>query len=245
MKKSLEEGQIVLCTVDRIIGTIVFVKIDDYNLEGAITFSEISPGRIRNIRDYVFSGKKIVCKILRIKPQGIDLSLRRVKLKEKNELNEINKKEKGLGALLKTIVGEKSEWIVKRIKEEEESFTEFLDNIKNDYKVLAKYISEDSAKRISKSLQDKKAKEEVLRKRFLLSNKGANGMLVVKEIIKQAREENACENCEVVYTAAGDYTIKIRTKNLKEGNSHLNRIMGLIENLAKKKSCSFTIISEK
>ena len=37
----LEVGDIVMCTVDRIVGTIVFVKIDE-NGEGSIILSEIA-----------------------------------------------------------------------------------------------------------------------------------------------------------------------------------------------------------
>ena len=44
----LEEGDVVLCTVDRIVGTTVFVSIEG-NGEGSIVVSEISPGRIRNL----------------------------------------------------------------------------------------------------------------------------------------------------------------------------------------------------
>jgi len=72
----LEVGDVVLCTVDKIAGTVVFVKIDR-NGEGNIITSEIAPGRIRNLREYVVPKKKIVCKILRISPNGnINLSLR-------------------------------------------------------------------------------------------------------------------------------------------------------------------------
>ena len=48
---ALEEGDLTLCTVDRIVGTNVFVKFFDEGKEkeGTITFSEIAPGRIRNI----------------------------------------------------------------------------------------------------------------------------------------------------------------------------------------------------
>ena len=76
-----QESEIVLCTVSNISYNSVFVKLDEYiNLQGMIHISEISPGRIRNIRDYVKPGKVIVCKILRIHQQKghIDLSLRRV-----------------------------------------------------------------------------------------------------------------------------------------------------------------------
>src|SRR3989339_462538 len=72
----LEVGDIIMCTVDRIVGTIVFVKIDGTNKEGSITFSEVSPGRIRNIRDFVIPKKKIICKVLRLSGDHIGLSLR-------------------------------------------------------------------------------------------------------------------------------------------------------------------------
>ena len=87
--ENFEEGDLVLCTVDRIVGTVVFVKIKskDKEIEGSIVLSEIAPGRIRNLRDYVVPKKKIVCKILRIKGENIELSLRRVSQKERKEVN--------------------------------------------------------------------------------------------------------------------------------------------------------------
>ena len=88
-----EEGDSVLCTVERIAGTTVFVKIEN-NGEGSIILSEIAPGRIRNIRDYVVPKKQIVCKVLRISGDRIDLSFRRVTQKEQKEIKEKTKQEK-------------------------------------------------------------------------------------------------------------------------------------------------------
>ena len=42
----LEVGDIILCTVERIAGTIVFVEIDGTNQQGSIILSEIAPGRM-------------------------------------------------------------------------------------------------------------------------------------------------------------------------------------------------------
>ena len=75
MIENLDEGEIVLCTVDKIVGTTVFVKIYD-EVDGTIVTSEIAPGRIRNLRNYVVPGKRIVCKILRISGNRVNLSLR-------------------------------------------------------------------------------------------------------------------------------------------------------------------------
>ena len=55
----MEEGDVVLCTVTKIEGTSVFVNIEGDG-EGSIIVSEIAPGRIRNLRDYVLPNKKIV-----------------------------------------------------------------------------------------------------------------------------------------------------------------------------------------
>lgn len=75
------EGECVFCTVTKVHYNSVFANLDEYeHKHGMIHISEVSPGRIRNINDYVKEGKVVICKVLRInKERGhIDLSLRRV-----------------------------------------------------------------------------------------------------------------------------------------------------------------------
>ena len=88
-----DENDIVLVTVTKVNPNSVFTTLDHFGGKtGLIHISEISPGRIRNIRDYVVEGKKIVCKILKIdKAKGhIDLSLRRVtEIQRRNKNSEI------------------------------------------------------------------------------------------------------------------------------------------------------------
>src|SRR3990172_8630025 len=75
-----QEDELVLCTVTSVQHHSVFANLDEYGKTGMIHISEVSPGRIRNIRDYVKEGKVVVCKVLRVylERQQIDLSLRRV-----------------------------------------------------------------------------------------------------------------------------------------------------------------------
>lgn len=80
-KKGLpEEDEIVLCKVTKLFPNSVFVDLLEYDNSGMIHISEISPGRIRNLRDFVSLDRQIICKVLRIdREKGhIDLSLRRV-----------------------------------------------------------------------------------------------------------------------------------------------------------------------
>ena len=76
-----EESDLVLTTITKIQFHSVFASLDEYEGKtGMIHISEISPGRIRNIFDFVREGKVVVCKVLKINPKlgHIDLSLRRV-----------------------------------------------------------------------------------------------------------------------------------------------------------------------
>jgi len=236
--QKLDEGKIVLCTVDRIVGTIVFVRIDDYGLEGTITFSEISPGRIRNIRDFVFPGRKIVCKILRIKDTGIDLSLRRVKLKEKNELNEQYKREKSYTEMFKSILGKNAESALKKINEKEESIVLFLEKIKKDKTLINEYLSKEDAEKIVRILEEKKVKEVSLLRKFSVTNKGQSGIIAVKSLIAEASRGT---NADVSYIAAGKYLIKIKSTDAKKADNLLSNVLNNIELASKKKGCIFSV----
>ncbi len=236
--KKLEEGQLVLCTVTKIIGTIVFVHIEEYNMEGTITFAEIFPGKIRNIRDFVFPGKKVVCKILNIKPEVTELSFRRVKTNERNDFNEMYKREKNYSAMIKTVLGaEEAEKTVKTIKEKESSLFDFIEEAKEKPELLEKYMKKDAAQKIAAILKEKKAKEKIVSKKFSLSSKLPDGMSRIKELVKKSTEN--CKECEVSYIAAGKYLIKIKTKDPKQADQQLRAIMESLESLAKKNSCNF------
>jgi len=238
-----EVGDIVLCTVDRIAGTTVFVNIEGSPEQGYISLSEIAPGRIRNIRDYVVPGKRIVCKILKITNQGIYLSLRRVKLKEKNEFNEELRKEKSSKALIKTIVGENAENVINSIKQDHESLVDLLEDSKEDPKLLEKYTSKEEAAKIIKILLEKKQKDTIITRTIKLSSKADNGILLIKEILTAAAKE--CADCKTSYLAAGKYLLKAKTQNPKKTDQELDKVMENLEKLSKEKDCEFKELEKK
>lgn len=229
MNKQLEEGQIVLCTVKNIVGTTVFVKIEDYNKEGTIVTSEIAPGRIRNLRDYVVPNKKIVCKILRIDKEHLDLSLRRVTAKEKKELLEFYEREKNLIATLKTISKE-PEKIIEKIKQNS-SLVDFFEHAKENPSLLDTIISKDEATKLLKILKEKKEKEVIVKKKFSLTSQAEDGIIKIKKIVPQ----------DATYIAAGKFLIAIKNKNYKDANSKINEILQNIEKKAKQENCVFSV----
>ena len=236
-KYQLEEGQIVLCTVDKILGTTIFVKIDN-NGEGTITTSEISPGRIRNLRDYVFPGKEIVCKVLRIQGDKIHLSFRRVKQHEKKELLDKIKKEKSYKALLKTVLGkEQSEETIKEITQMY-SIVNFFEELKDNPKLLSKYTNKEQTEKILKILETKKDKPKEIKQNFKLSNLSSDGINTIKDILKTSCKDS---QCSISYLAAGKYTLRLTGTDFKNLKQESNRVLELIESKAKKTNSEFSI----
>ena len=156
--EKLEEDDIVLCTVKRIEGTTVFLDIEE-NGQGTMIFSEVSPGRIRNIRDFVFPNKKIVCKVLRIRNGHPELSFRRVTTKEKEEVLERDKKEKALINMIKPVLKEKTPDVLQKIKEKYD-LADFLDEARENPKLIKKFFTPKQTKELAKIFTEKKEKEK-------------------------------------------------------------------------------------
>lgn len=238
MEQELEEGDIVMCTVDRIAGTVVFVKIHINNkeIEGSIITSEIAPGRIRNIRDYVIPKKEIVCKVLRISKEGINLSLRRVTPKEKKEAIEYYKKEKSYKDILKSIIGEKYKQVVQTILNEQ-SIYDFLEESKDNPKRLEKLIGADYTKKILEILKNQKAKKAVIKKIILLTTTKPNGVSLIKELLD-------IKEAEIKYLSGGKYSIKTQAKDIKTADNNLKNILKELEKKAKEQGAEL-IVKEK
>jgi translation initiation factor 2 subunit 1 len=100
-----EPGDLAIATVESVADYGAYVKLDEYDKKGLLHVSEISSSWIRNIRDFVREGQKVVLKVLRVDPEKghIDLSLRRVTKREKIEKIMIWKKERKAEALIRSV----------------------------------------------------------------------------------------------------------------------------------------------
>lgn len=232
----LEVGDIVLCTVDRIVGTVVFVRIlmDGKEVEGSIIMSEIAPGRIRNIREYVVPKKTIVCKVLRISGDRIDLSLRRVTLKEQKEIKEVYKQEKSYESVLKSILGEKTEKIIKEISKEGKIY-DFLQEVKQDSEKLEKLVGKTDSKKILDIINAQKQKKIIVKKEIYLRTNKPNGLELIKNILKKIKD------IDINYISAGRYSIKTESSDPKTADNRLREIIMNIEKKAKQEAMEFRI----
>ncbi len=230
----LNEGALVLCTVKKIEKTTIFLEIEG-NGEGSMVLSEVAAGRIRNLREYVFPNKKIVCKVLSINKNDIQLSLRRVTGKERDEVIDHFKKEKRYTALIKTIIKE-PETIINKIKEKQD-FVEFLENARESPSLLRDFFNEGEIDRLVKMLAEKAEKEKLVKKTFKLLSVSSSGILDIKEILN-------IKGVDIRYLGFSRFSISAKAQDFKEANKKITSALEEIKQKAKGKHAVFEV-SEK
>ena len=237
-KKGLpEEGEYVICTVKKILYHSVFASLDEYNhKDGMIHISEVSPGRIRNIRDYVKEGKKLICKILRVRlDRGhIDLSLRRVSIamrKKKNtEIKQEQKSEKIMDRLAKKL-NISLELLYKdfgnKVWEEYEGLYPFFQDVMSGDATLDKMVPQKYIPQLSELIKENIKPPTIKIERVLeLKSESSEGIEIIKESLKKsislAQEKNY--NLDVCYISAPKYSFKISSSDYKSAEKAMEEV---------------------
>jgi len=246
------EDELVLCTVTAVHGHSVFAKLDEYDKTGMIHISEVSPGRIRNIRDYVVEGKKVVCKILKIdKKKGhIDLSLRRVnegqKRKKLDEIKQEQKAEKIIEGLAKKLdkgTKETYDKISSKIFTKYEYVHECFNDIVVDAVNLEKLgFDEELASVLTEAVKEKIKPVEVRVKGILkMMSDAPDGIEIVKGALKKA----IGDNINIKYRGAGEYNVIVNAPNYKEAEKILKNSIDKVTRYAEKKKLAVNFEREE
>ena len=225
IKEFPEEGELLLCTVSKRMGTTVFVVLENYRKEGVISTSEVAPGRIRNIRDYVTVNKKIVCKVMRINRERgtIDLSLRRVSQKETREVLEEHKKEKDAFLMLKIVLKDKAAQAAERIREKYDSLGIFLEEAQKNPSLLKDYTAKEDAEKILDLLKEKtKAKKFYNKAIISISSTAPNGVTLIKNALLAAK------GVEISYIGAPNYSVIAESADPKDAEKKVKEAIAII-----------------
>lgn len=234
-----EEEELVLCTVTAVQSHSVFVKLDEYGKTGMIHISEVSPGRIRNIRDFVIEGKKIVCKVLNIdKVKGhIDLSLRRVNESQKKEklsqIKQEQKAEKIIESIAKKLnknVEEIYNLLAKNIFEKYNFMYEcFHDIVKDAVNLVDLGIEKKLAEAVTETVKERIKPEKVeVKGELKLVSYAPNGIEIIKETLAKAKD------VEINYLGAGKYSVNVKADDYKTAEKILEKNVEVVIEFLKK-----------
>ena len=243
-----EVGDLVIATVVRITDYGVYVMLDEYDKEGLLHVSEVASRWVRNIRDYVREGQKVVLKVLRVHADKgqVDLSRRRVTKRDKKEKIQSWKKDRkaeGLlrtaaeklnisfeeayekaGALIESAFGDLHEGLEKTAKDG----VDVLLDLGVD-KELAVTLEEIAKEKIQISLVNVKG---ILK----LQNSKPKGLFLIKDALKTAKEVGEAEGTDVsVYLVSPpNYRVVVSAEDYKSAESVLEKATdAALDNISK------------
>jgi translation initiation factor 2 alpha subunit (eIF-2alpha) len=235
---NMEEGDLVLCKVREVSNTITSVELPD-GKQGTIVSSEIAPGRIKFMRQYVVPNKQIVCKVLSTSGDNVHLSLRRVTSKEKKEVMQSFKQEQATKVAFKQILGEGEIKVSEKILGEFDTLAKFIDAARDDEKLIDKYIPKAKQDQIKK-VAEKKKKSSELKQNIKIKCLEDDGVKKIKEIF-----DLDDKNISVNYISAGQFKLKLVVEDFKQGKKRMSEIIEELEKRAKKHKCEFFASEEK
>lgn len=234
-----EEGELVLCTVTKVQSHSVFVRLDEFDKSGMIHISEISAGRIRNIRDFVKEDKVVVCVVLRINQERgyIDLSLRRVNEGQRRKKIEEIKQEQKAEKIIETLAEQ-----LKKKKEEayQDIYTPvskyymflyqcFQDVAKGEVQLDELGIPSHYVKPLQEIIQQRiKPKELYVGGKLFLQSYASQGLELLKSALLAGAQQDT-DHVKLRYLGGGAYDILVKGEEYKEAEKILNKVLKAIE----------------
>jgi translation initiation factor 2 subunit 1 len=248
-----EVDDIVLCQVTKIYPNSVFVELLEYGSTGIVHISEVSPGRIRNLRDFVSIDRQIVCKVLRVDRQtgNIDLSLRRVNTTQRQEKLEEIKQELKAESLIKNLA-------TKLKRSPEQLYAEISKPIFKDYShiylcfhAVAEGKADFSKMGLPKNLADElnaitiekfRPKKIFIKGEIKLQTYHSEGLDKVKSVLGNITKVSP--TIGLTYLGAGRYQFIIEDVDYKPAEATLAKVQGLVDGFQDKLS-EASLVREK
>ncbi|HLC97362.1 MAG TPA: S1 RNA-binding domain-containing protein [Candidatus Nanoarchaeia archaeon] len=241
-----EQDEILLCKVTKMFPNSVFVDLLEYeNKQGMIHISEIAPGRIRNLREYVAPDRQIVCKVLRIdREKGhIDLSLRRVNSSERRgKLDEI-KQELKAEQLLKNLAKKFGKPVEELYKKLQESILQEYAYLHPCFKEVATGgadleklgVEKKLAQELTAAILEKfKPPKVLLQGEITLHSYASDGVERVKTLLTDI--EKSSPTIGIFYLGGGRFKLTIEDVDYKAAEKMLARVQERLEKFNDKSS---------
>ncbi|MGQ9507189.1 MAG: translation initiation factor IF-2 subunit alpha [Candidatus Bathycorpusculaceae bacterium] len=232
-----EVGDLVIATVQSVADYGAYVNLDEYDKKGLLHVSEVASSWIRNIRDFVREGQKVVLKVLRVDPEKghIDLSLRRVTKREKIEKIMSWKRERKAETLLRNVAEraglslEEAYEKAGAIMEKEYGLYEGFEKVvKEGVSVLTKIgVPEDLATVIAEIVKERICVPMVKVKGSVeLRCMKPNGVNIIKEAFLNAKKAERSRDAKVRFyvVAAPKYCIEVMAENYKRAEAVLQKV---------------------
>lgn len=261
------EGEFILGKINDIQDQYVYVELIDYEglesektARGMIHISEISSRWIKNIRNYVRVGQRVVLRVLRVDPSKghVDLSLRKVNSAQRENRTKQWKYALKYENLLQFLADETDldldkayELIGWPVLDRYENYQEAVEELKENGKEILdelKDLSEEHKKIFLKIVNENVNISTVeITGKIKLSFNSGNGIDLIKESLIKA--ENVIKSKEtrhlnIHYIGAPYYRLEVISKDYLDAENILSDALQIIEEKAIKNNGTFEFIRD-
>ncbi len=242
-----EAGDLVIATIETVTDYGAYAKLDEYSKRGLLHVSEISSSWIRNIRDFVREGQKVVLKVLRVDLEKghIDLSLRRVTKREKIEKIKVWKQDRKAETLLRTVaekLGLSTEEVYAKagaLAEEKYGLYESFEKVvKEGPEVLTEIgVPENFAKAFA-AVAEERIHVKLVKVKGTLEIRcmKPNGVKVIKDAFLNAKKTEKAKDADIRFyvVAAPKYGVEVSAENYKRAEEVFQAVsQNVVSNIVK------------
>jgi translation initiation factor 2 subunit 1 len=233
-----EKRELVLATVKKVTDYGAYVTLEEFgHKEGFLHRSEISTSWIRNIRNHVREGQKLVLKVLRIdeKKKHIDLSRKRVNKRERKEKLYSFKRERKAEAFLR-VTAEKLNLTIEEITEKaaipmEEAYGGVYGALeeasrKGPEALIKPGVPSNIAKALAKLAEERIRAPHVEIKGVLqLTTTKPDGVNIIRKALQAAQRSSTPKSSKIhiLTIAAPKYRLKVEAENYKQAEATIKK----------------------
>jgi translation initiation factor 2 subunit 1 len=233
------EGEFVLGTVQSIFKQGAFITLDEYvGKRGMLPLSEISLKWVRNIRDYVKEGQKVVLLVLKVDQERghIDLSLRRVNdAQRKQKLQDVKQEQRAkkiielIASELKAKPDEVFEKVNAELGKDYLSLYKALEAVSINPALVEKLKLPDKWKTVISEIAGKSIKPPFVEiTGFVeLHSYEPNGIDVIKKSLEKIAQYKSEAELSVSYISAPIYRLHVRARDYKTAEKVLQQSSGI------------------
>ena len=239
-----ETGEFVVATVSRLEPYGAYVTLDEYDgKEALLHISEISSRWVRNIRNHVREGQKVVLQVLRVDANKgqVDLSLRRVNRDDKRKKLEQWKKSRKAESLIKAAATSLKMTPEKLYSTVAQNIVDKYGTVYDGLEAAAKKgagalteagVNARTAEALTQAAKDKiVVKGVTIMGVFEVTAMGNRGVEEIKGLFEETKhigDENEVDTN--IYTlGAPRYRIEVNAEDYKRAESALDRIVKFVE----------------
>lgn len=237
-ENNIKVGDIYICKVTRILQHGANILIGDTGKEGFIHISEISKRWVSNVKDILKEGSQIVCKVIDVSPQMVELSAKRVTDNEKKQALKEWSIENRIRKLIE-VTDKNANSIIEDIKKKFGSLYNFYDELASgNTSAIDKVDVKDETKEALLSFVEKSRKKLTIKTELTIRSLDPNGIEKIRNFLSEKFSDK--KYYDISYIKAPEYLLTVSAETPKKTLAENKKILSEMEKKSKEFNLEFS-----